>query len=108
LLHGEDEAARRADLRDLLDRNEGEQRAGAGAARLLVEEKAEDTVLAEELDDVPRELVRLVDLRSARRDPVASKRANEVAELELLGGQDLPGHGRSLRLACSESVRPVR
>ena len=42
LLHGEDQAAGRADLRDLLDRDEREQRAGAGAAPLLVEEEPED------------------------------------------------------------------
>ena len=66
LLHGEDQPARRADLRHLLDRDEREQRAGAGAAPLLVEEQAEDALLAEELDDVPRELVRLVDLGRPR------------------------------------------
>ena len=57
LLHREQQAARRADLRDLLDRDQREQRAGARAAPLLVEEEAEELVLAEELDDVPRELV---------------------------------------------------
>ncbi len=49
-------------------------------------------MLAEELDDVPRELVRLVDLRGARRDPLARERADELADLELLVGQRLPGH----------------
>ena len=96
LLHREDEPTRRADLRDLLDRDKGEQRPGAGASVLLVEEEPEDAVLAIELDDVPRELVRLVDLGSTRRDAVAGDRAHEVADLELLGGQRLPGHARSL------------
>ena len=96
LLHREDEPARRADLRDLLDRDEREERPGAGAAVLLVEEEPEDAVLAVELDDVPRELVRLVDLGRARRDAVARERADELADLELLVGQRLPGHGRSL------------
>ena len=92
LLHGEQQAARRADLRDLLDRDEREQRAGAGAALLLVEEQPEQLVLAEELDDVPRELVRLVDLGRARRDALARERAHELADLPLLVGQDVPGH----------------
>ena len=92
LLHGEQQAARRADLRDLLDRDEREQRAGAGAAPLLVVEQAEQLVLAEELDDVPRELVRLVDLGRARRHALARERAHELADLPLLVGQDVPGH----------------
>ena len=62
----------------------------------LVEEEAEDVVLAEELDDVPRELVRLVDLGRARRDPLARERADELAELALLVGQDVPGHAAIL------------
>ena len=62
---------------------------------LLVEEEPEDAVLAEELDDVPRELVRLVDLGRARRDPLARERPHELADLELLVGQRLPGHARS-------------
>ena len=97
LLHGEDEPARRADLRDLLDRDEREERPGARAAVRLVEEEPEDPVLAKELDDVPRELVRLVDLGRARRDPVARERADELADLELLVGQRLPGHASKSR-----------
>ena len=96
LLDGEDQAARRADLRDLLDRDEREQRAGAGPAPLLVEQEPEDLVVAEELDDVPRELVALVDLGRARRDPVAGERADELAELALLVGEDVPGHDLSV------------
>ena len=37
-------------------------------------------------------LVRLVDLRGARRDPLARERADEVADLALLVGQLIPGH----------------
>src|SRR5947207_723525 len=81
LLHREDEAARRADLRDLLDRDQREQRARAEPAVLLVEEEPEEVVLAVELDNVPRELVRLVDLGGARRDPLARQAADEVAQL---------------------------
>ncbi len=96
LLHGEDQPARRADLRDLLDRDEREQRPGARPPVLLVEEQPEDAVLAEELDDVPGKLVRCVDLRRARRDPLARDRPDEISNLELLVAQMFPGHARSL------------
>ena len=75
---------------------ERQERPGARAAVVLPEEEPEDAVLAVELDDVPRELVRLVDLRGARRDALARERADELADLELLVGQRLPGHDRSL------------
>ena len=84
LLHGDDQAARGADLRDLLDRYEAEQRASAEPAVLLFEEDAEELVLAEELDDVPRELGGLVDLGCAGRDPFPCQRPHEVADLALL------------------------
>ncbi len=106
LLHREDEPARRADLRHLFDRDEREQRARAEAAVLLVEEEAEDVVLAEELDDVPRKLVRLVDLRRARRDPLARERPDEVADLALLVGQLIPGHRADCRATRACGRRP--
>src|SRR5207245_2658724 len=96
LLHGEDQPARRAHLRDLLDCDQREQRPGSGAAPLLVEEEGEEVVLAEDLDDVPRELVRRVDLRGPRRDLLARDRAYEVAELALLVAENVPRHGRSV------------
>jgi hypothetical protein len=46
---------------------------------LLVEEEAEDALVAEQLDDVPGELVRGVDLRRPRRDALAGERADVVA-----------------------------
>src|SRR4026209_2665352 len=92
LLHREDQPARRADFRDLLDRDQGEQCPGARAARLLVEEEPEDALVTEQLDDVPRKLVRRVDLRRAGRDPLARERPDEVAQLPLLVGQHVPGH----------------
>src|SRR5581483_10269312 len=49
-----------------------------------------------ELDDVPRELVRGVDLRRTGRDPLARERADEVAQLALLRGQVVPRHGAIL------------
>ena len=97
LLDGDDQPARRADLRQLLDRHERHQRARADAAVLLVVHDAEELVLAEDLDDVPRELGRLVDLGGARRDPLARDRAHELADLALLVGQRVEGaHGGSL------------
>ena len=69
-LHREDQPARRADLGHLLDRDQRQQHAGARAPVVLVEEETEELVLAEKLDEVPRELVRLVDLRRPRRDPL--------------------------------------
>src|SRR4029453_13553774 len=92
----------RADLRDLFDRDEREQRAGAGAAVLLVEQETEDALVAEQLDDVPRELVRGVELGGPRRDPLARERADVVAQLSLIVAQDIPGHGRSVRAMCPE------
>ena len=38
----------------------------------------------------------LVDLGRTRPDPLSRERANEVAELPLLVGQDVPGHAVTL------------
>src|SRR5205823_5619559 len=89
LLDREDERARRAHLRDLLDRDERQQGARADAAMLLVEHDPEEPVRAVELDDVPRELGRAVDLRRPRRDPVTCERPHELANLALLRAQRL-------------------
>ena len=62
LLDGEDERARRAHLRHLLDRDEREERPRTEPSVLLLEEGPEDVVLAKELDHVPRKLVAFVDL----------------------------------------------
>ena len=93
LLDGHDQARRRADLGQLLDRDEHHQRARPGAAVLLLEGQPEKVVLAEELDHVPRELGLLVDLGRARGDALAGERAHEVADLALLVGQRVVGHG---------------
>src|SRR2546421_819293 len=93
LLHGEDQAARGADLRDLLDRDERHQRARAGAPMLLVEHDPEQVVLPEELPDVPRELGAPVDLGRTRRNSLARENANQVADLTLFLAQRLTGHG---------------
>jgi hypothetical protein len=59
-------------------------------------------VVAEELDHVPRELALLVDLRGARSHALARKRAHEIADLALLVGQHVIGHGGSLFLVPEE------
>ena len=105
LLHREDQRRGRADLPHLLDRDQREERAGAEPAVLLGEEEAEDVVLAKQLDDVPRELVRGVDLGGARRDPLTRELADEVAQLALLVVQDVPGHARESIPACGRRPR---
>ena len=59
--------------------------------------RREDPVLAEELDDVPRELGRRVDLGRPRRDPLARERAHELPDLALLVGQHVVRHGLQSR-----------
>jgi len=80
----------------ILDRDERQQRPRAEPAVLLVEEQAEEVVLAEQLDHVPRKLVRLVDRRCPRSDSLARKLPDEVAKLALLVAQRLIGHAESL------------
>src|SRR5262249_29859720 len=92
LLDRQDETARGADLRDLLDRDEREERPGAEPAVLLLEQEPEYVVLAEELDDVPRKLVALVDLGRPRRDPIARELPDQVTELALFRGQGFVRH----------------
>ena len=92
LLDGQDQPGRRADLREFLDRDEHHQRAGAGAAVLLLERKPEQVVLAHQLDHVPGELGRPVDLGRARGHALARELADEVADLALLGAQRIARH----------------
>src|SRR5439155_25926761 len=99
--------ARRADLGHLLDRDEGEERAGPRAAAALVVKEPEEPVFAVQLDDIPRELVRRVDLRRARGDALARQRAHELADLPLLGAQRIPGHAASLRGPGAEIREPL-
>ena len=84
LLHGEDEAHGRVGLGDLLDRDEEHQGPGRGPTVALVVREAEDLVLPQQLDHVPREVPRLVDLGRPRRDALARQSAHELANLELL------------------------
>src|SRR5439155_19981522 len=93
LLDREDQGRGRADLSHLLDRDQREERAGAEPSLLLGEEEAEDVVLAEQLDDVPRELVGGVDLGGTRRDPLARELPDEVTQLPLPVARAVPGHG---------------
>src|SRR6266536_2326494 len=92
LLRGDDQSARGAHLGDLLDRHEREQRGRAQASVLLVVEDPEDLVLPEELDDVPGELRRLVDLGRAGRDPLPRQLADQVTDLALLVAERVLRH----------------
>ena len=97
LLDGEDQAARRADLRHLLDRDERQQRAGAGAAVLLVEHGARRGSFSRKSSTTSHGNSAGLSISAARgRDPLARERADEVADLALLGGQRVARHGRSL------------
>ena len=78
LLDHQDQRARGAGHRDLLDRDLEHQRPGAGAAVLGGERKAEDVLLAEQLADVPGVLAGGVDLGGSRG---GSSRLAEVPHL---------------------------
>ena len=94
LLHGDDQPARRADLRDLFDRHERHQCARADSAVLLVVHDPEQVVLAVQLDHVPRKLGARVDLGGARGDALVRERPHELANLALLVGQRIEdAHG---------------
>jgi hypothetical protein len=54
------------------------QRAGAGAAVLLGEREREHVVLTHQLDRVPRELGRVVDLGRPRRNVLAGEGAHRI------------------------------
>jgi hypothetical protein len=109
LLHGDDQTARRAHLRDLFDRHERHQRALADPAVLLVVHDPEQVVVAIQLDHVPRELRRLVDLRRARRNPLARQRAHELANLALLLAQGVESaHAFDSRADKPSMVIPLR
>ena len=84
LLDHQDERDRGRRLGELLDRHLEHQRAGAGAAVLLGERQAEDVLLGEDLADVPRVLVGLIDLGGAGRDLLLRDLADEVAEVLVL------------------------
>ncbi len=94
LLHRDDQPTRRADLRQLLDHHERQQRALANPAVGLVEHDPEQVVVAKHLDDVPGELAALVDLGRPRRNPFTRDRAHELTNLALLVGQRIERHDR--------------
>ena len=96
-LHGEDEARRRADAADLLDREAGGQEVAAEPAEPLREVEREEVVRRQQLLDVPGELGRPVDLRRARGDLLVGELAHGVAQEPLLVGQ--AWHGGGLLLA---------
>ena len=92
LLHGEDEPHRRIGLGDLLHGDEQHQRPRIRPSVALVEGEPEDLVLAQELDHVPREVARLVDLGRAGSDSLTRQGADELADLTLFLGKRVPRH----------------
>ena len=93
LLHHQDQRGRGARLGDLLDRHVEHQRAGAGAAVLLLERQPEQVLLGEQLAQVPRVLGLGVDLGRPRRDPLAHDLADRVAEGHMVVGERVRGVG---------------
>ena len=92
LLSRENQAARGADFRDLLDGDERQEGPRPEPSVLLVEEEPEEVVLPEELDDIPGKLVALVDLRRPGRNSLARELTDEITDLALLLGQWLVRH----------------
>jgi len=107
LLDHQDQRAGRARAGDLLDRHVEHQGPGARAAVLGVERQPQQILLGEQPPDVPRVLGLGVDLRRARRHPLAHDLADGVAELDLIGGQRVRVNGgcrhRPLRLVAGHS-----
>ncbi len=77
LLHRDDQRARRARLRDLLDDLDVGEEGAAQAAVLGRNRNPQQVVLREELLDVPRKLAGLVDLGGARRDLFGDQLADD-------------------------------
>ncbi len=67
---------------------------------LLLEGKAKHVVLTKELDQIPGELGRGVDLGRAGRNPLSRKRPHELADLTLLVGKRIRPHGGMLARAA--------
>ena len=76
--HRENQPGRRADLRELLDRDEHHQRARLGAAVALLEREREDLCLPQRLDDVPGELARTHRSRPRGARPSRPRRAGRA------------------------------
>ena len=66
------------------------------AAVALVERQAEELVLAEELDEIPRELGRLVDFGGTRRNALARQRSDR--------GRESPAARPSAALSASAAI----
>ena len=99
LLHDRDQARGRIGARDLLDQDRLGDRVECRAAVALLEARPEQVLPSQELLEVPRELLLLVDLRGARRDPFLGKLADDGAQLIVIGGGQV-GHAGSSDTAC--------
>ena len=102
LLDGRDQAARGAHPAELLDDEQSVEIMSAAQAAVLVRKRQrQEVVLAQQLDDVPRELAAAVDLGRARRDLVLGQLAHGVAQRALIRVQN--GH-RPDRSACARQA----
>ena len=61
-------------------------------------------MLAQQLDHVPGELARGIDLGGARSDALARESPDEVADLALLVGERLVPHGRDSSVRDSHGL----
>ena len=84
LLDHQDQRRRGIGLGDLLDRHVQHQRAGAGAAVLLLEGKAKDVLFGQQLTQVVRVLGLLIHLPRTRRDALLRDLPDRVAEVQIL------------------------
>ena len=107
LLDHQDQRRRGVGLGDLLDRHVQHQRAGAGAAVLLLERQPQDVLFGQQPAQVVRVLGLLIDLRRARRDPLLRDLADRVAEVQILLRESCR-YRRALTLAQSYPSRQPR
>ncbi len=91
LVHGEDQAGRRARPAELLDRQADGQQVGVEAAVGRRKRQCQDVLRREQRAKVLRELAALIDVLGPRRDSLVGQGADGVAEERLLLGQSVAG-----------------
>src|SRR3954452_4999793 len=109
LLDHQDQRARRARARDLLDGDLQHERAGSRAAELRSEREREDVLLGEQPADVPGVLAGTVDVRGPGTDAFVHDLADRCAEILVLLGQvvDVADGRRHDRDASPTGLRPT-
>ena len=89
LVHRRDQRRGRAYPRDLLDHDAARDRVAPGAAVLLGDVHRVETGSHQRVEHVERELGRLVDLGSARRDLVVGELAHGCPQHQVLLGESV-------------------